>query len=327
MNSFWGCHDLAKTLGRSSPNEEIGTCSMGNVVSDFRISSRRIFALVKSAMSLPSFADLESPCLQSMVWFRDDFLAEAMQIAIEALPVLILTSPLATGCFRPLHSTKARSLLEIHPTSTSMCHVAELFGYHPMAILGRETPWATPARNTFPHWQIIPGPFSSFHSNSAISLRVTPSVVVLRGEATKLIWSHNKGISGRLEDVVSEILKIRTQIVPGDVILICRWNEEDELWREKTDTFALCAEELRLNFSASWKYVRLELPRLHPETNLSRGNEPLWEEFPVDWLDSVESPSALPRISRLSREVWDQSLWSERLTTKKSRSTSPSSVK
>lgn len=292
----------------------VETNCMGDAVSD---RMTEISCTISKAIASPCYADLASDSLENCIYLRDASLFRAMQIAIEALPKLILDSPLASGTFFHEKSSAARSILEIHPTDTGFMHLAELLGYYPTLIPDRGTPWEKDARESFPHWHWFKGPWKSFHQNTGIALHVTPAAIVLQGPATEIVWSDNKGYAGKVEDIASALLCFKHEITPGNVILVCRFEESDELWQEKLGVYQRVAKEYQLVFSGCEKYARL----LHPTpafllADVHSGQHVHWSELPatcqpsdvLEWLF----------LEGTNREVLGHALLSERILAKRS---------
>ena len=296
---------------------------MGRVLKDSSIAIKEIESVIRLALSKPTIGDLSCEKLLELIDFRDEFLFEAIELCVEALPKLILDSPLATGKHVGHLSTAARSIFEPHPQDTGMYHLSELLGYFPTVIAGKRTPWEKQARECFPHWQWFDGPYQKFHANTALSLRITPAAIVLRKDATDLVWSENKGYRGKLEEVTAYLLNFKHELIPGNVILISRWGEEDDQWQEKRETYRHCAKECGLLFCDSLKHVRLELPMPQfLKQDAQAGTMPLWAEMSLDWLQSLNYPVFSP--AELNREIVDQSSMLERRTKKKSTSSTRS---
>ena len=174
----------------------------------------------------------------------------------------------------------------------------------------------------FPHWQWFDGPYQRFHSNTALSLRITPAAIIIRKDATDLVWSENKGLRGKYEDITALLLNFKHELIPGNVILISRWGEEDDQWQEKRDVYRHCAKECELLFCDSSKHVRLELPMpVFLKQDAPTGHMPHWSDVSLDWLQSLNCPVFSP--AELNREVVDESCRSDRQTKRKS----PSSKK
>jgi hypothetical protein len=296
---------------------------MGAEASDLNAT---IADILGRALASPCYAELASDSLETMIDFRDSFLARAIQIAIEALPKLILDSPLATGTFFHEGSSAARSVLEIHPTDTGFMHLAELLGYYPTLIPDRGTPWEKDARESFPHWHWLKGPWSSFHQNTGIAVHVTPAAIILQGPATDIVWSNNKGYAGKVDEIASALLCFKHEITPGNVILVCRFEESDELWQEKRKIYAACAKEYHLQFSSSSKHARFTLPRpAFLQEDAPSGIQPRWEDAEVSC-----QPSELLEglfLEGTSREIWGQDSLSERLLPKRLTNTKKRSKK
>jgi hypothetical protein len=265
-----------------------------------------------------------------MVYLRDQSLGRAIQIAVEALPKLILDSPLAKGTFFHEGSSAARSVLEIHPTDTGFMHLAELLGYYPTLIPDRGTPWEKDARESFPHWHWIKGPWSAFHQNTGIAVHVTPAAIVLQGPATEIVWSNNNGYAGKVDEIAAALLCFKHEITPGNAILICRFEESDELWREKLHVYGLCAREYDLRFDGCSKYARLVLPipafiKVESQHGTTPRSGQESETFPPFEL------SEKPFLQEMNRELWGQSCivdrqLQKRLTNSKKREKKSSTV-
>lgn len=301
-----GKEDRSNMLGRNSLTSPTSTAEIGNSGNDLSKSISEVERVIRLALSRNCYANIESPWLADLIDLRDSFLLNAISLCVQALPKVIIDSPLATGLDADLHSNYARSIFEVHATDTGMMHFAELLGYYPVLVPDRGTPWGKSARDCFPHWQWHAGPYDKFHSNGASVLRVTPAAIVLQQVANELVWSNNSGYRGKLEDVVSAILSFTHRIVPGNVLLICRFGESEEEWLEKLDVYAVCAKECGLRFHGCSLNVRLELPNpAFLRQDVSSGHTRPWDEFPLNWTESLPLPTF--SLDELSREIWDQS--------------------